>query len=421
MKLFDKIKNNVNLFRLFQGNLVSQLVILISVPIISRIYSPDIFSIFSSFMLFVNILSIINTGKFDTVIFIEDEKNLNKVLYLIFCSMILFSGIMLLLLFGNSYFTWDLFKYLGPLKDVNIFYIYLASILFSINIIILEVVLKLRKVKSYTTAKILNVVIVSLVTVLFGMFDKQNGLILGYLIGNILYFFTQIRHFSNFRFAVNTSVLNEAKIYFRQHIKCVTHYMPSQLVNVAVGLIPAYFISFHYGLSELGLFLMSERFASLFLNVVGNSFREDFRTKLLDVKKSISVYELQILAIKRILPIALISTFGFLVISFGFIEFFLGQKWLNIGYVFRILLVSLTIQFVNMPTSYLFVFLKRQDLDFLWQLFYFSLVFFAFYIFSGKVEFYSMVMIFSFARLIAYLTQLLLSLRIAKVVDNLHY
>ena len=99
---FNKIfKNNFvkNVLNVSFFTILAQVVGVISLPIITRIYSPSDFGLYSFFVTVMSISGLLATGKFDSAILVSDNKtkrkNLMKIILLIsicasFCFLVLF-------------------------------------------------------------------------------------------------------------------------------------------------------------------------------------------------------------------------------------------------------------------------------------------------------------------------------------------
>ena len=83
------------------GTLVSQIILILSVPITAIIYSPEAFGYAAYFIAFGSILSALSTGKYDFAIFSYPENKVKSIQFL-FGSIIinvLFTLIILLIVF----------------------------------------------------------------------------------------------------------------------------------------------------------------------------------------------------------------------------------------------------------------------------------------------------------------------------------
>ena len=78
---FNKIfKNNFvkNVLNVSFFTILAQVVGVISLPIITRIYSPSDFGLYSFFVTVMSISGLLATGKFDSAILVSDNKTKRK-------------------------------------------------------------------------------------------------------------------------------------------------------------------------------------------------------------------------------------------------------------------------------------------------------------------------------------------------------
>ncbi|EOI5752643.1 lipopolysaccharide biosynthesis protein, partial [Enterobacter hormaechei] len=72
------LRNNVirTLFKFVGGNALAQIIIILGTPILTRLYSPDDFGIYASFMSIILIIGVIASGRYDQIMynFDQDEK-----------------------------------------------------------------------------------------------------------------------------------------------------------------------------------------------------------------------------------------------------------------------------------------------------------------------------------------------------------
>ena len=79
VKLFNyKITDSVyanNIIKLFSGTMLSQIIVFVSAPLITRIFEPSEFGIFALFISILSILSAISCFKYDSAIILPQKEN----------------------------------------------------------------------------------------------------------------------------------------------------------------------------------------------------------------------------------------------------------------------------------------------------------------------------------------------------------
>jgi len=414
--MLKSINLKSNFYLIFRANIIGQLFQIIAIPILARFFSKNEFGLFASFMTLNSILLTFITGKYELSLLILDNQKLkNGFVATLLLSLIVFTILMILTLFESIVVVANSWISVSVLLSSIFTGLFVAFVtLFS------ELLLRLGELKGYSLIKMVNPILVSIFSFIFGFYSLSNGMIYGFMLGTFISFVIQVVIVKRLKFFNNISFdLKEIKKFYLKYIKFPLYYTPGQLLNSLVGFVPVFFITKLSGTTFLGLFFMADRLGSIFTNTFGTSLRDHFRLKAVDKisKGELFKYHLNYTGRLVLLVSMFISILYFL--SF-YLPVILGRDWSEIGQVFRILLIYFFFQFVNMPTSSVLVLLESQKIDFIWQLFYLISTVMSFYFFKSGVDFIEMMCAFALIRACVYLVQIVLTLYLSFKSDILN-
>ncbi|MCB1176912.1 MAG: oligosaccharide flippase family protein, partial [Leptospiraceae bacterium] len=175
-----------NFLLLFSASGLSQVILILSTPFLSRLYSPADFGLFSFYVAIVTIISSVSTLKFELAILIpKDERESGMIFILGFSLIILFS------LFFGIILPWMLsVEYFNSLEKV-----WFITIVFPLNIfflgnyqLIINWLIHKTRYKLISMARITQVIVTVAVSLLLGYLNNTSGLIIGWFLGQIVFF-----------------------------------------------------------------------------------------------------------------------------------------------------------------------------------------------------------------------------------------
>jgi O-antigen/teichoic acid export membrane protein len=152
------------------------------------------------------------------------------------------------------------------------------------------------------------------------------------------------------------------------HFPCLA--VPSALANSLALQLPAMLLLGMYGASVAGCFALAMRLTALPTGVLSGAVGEVFLSRIAEAAKSdmSQVRRLYGMVVVRLMAVgAPIFLIGATVAPWVF-PFVFGESWREAGYYFAILSVSMLAQFVVRTVSQLMVVLERQGLQLAWDL-----------------------------------------------------
>lgn len=406
-KLKPESEFSRNVLIVFSGTLVAQIVPFIASPILTRIYSPDIFGVFALIISIVSIFSMIASGRYEMAIVIAEKHELNKILKICFSLIIFFVGI---LLFSMFFITETTLKqiHLSQLYELT-YLIPIIVLLMAIFQIYYNVLVKNKMFRVLSNNKILLAFSTVVLQIVLGyVFSSNYGLIFGYLFGFVFsLFFLFSMKVINFEDILQTKeILNIAKKYSN----FPKYSLPSDFLNVVSNQLPVLLIGSMFSITSLGYYALVNRLLSAPVSLLSSSILDVFKQKATEDFKLYgncrAIYK------NTFYKLLIMSFFPFLLFwifaddVFGFI---FGSEWSTAGKYAQILAPLFFLKFIASPLSYVFIIVQKQKWDFIGQLsllFVTSLAMYIGYIYSDILL---MLKLFALFYSIIYLAYIVLS------------
>jgi len=419
MKYIQNFKKTIffkNAFGLTIGTILSQVISIGFYPVLTRLYTPSEFGLFSLISSIATILSVIASGGFEHIVILAETKKIatNIIWLILIISFATLSTIEVLFYFFSNYFE----IYIHSLGIQNWVYLapplaFLILYLFVLN----ELCLKSNLIKSISFNKILNVSSITLLKLVFGLFKLING---GLLIAEVLARFFTLIVSSIFAYKFDKNLFKRPKIdeilQIAKKFKDAPKYiLPSQVLNSVGGQLPTIFLAFTFSKDHIGQFAMANAIlalpSSLFSLAIRDAFKKHAYDEFIEYGNCKNFYR------KTLIVCAIISLIGFslfFAIAPNLFHFFLGEKWVYAGQISRILVPVVFVSFVSEILSPMYIIGNKMKLLIIWQIIYllltlFSLLFGVFYFKDFKFT----LICFTIARTFTHFISILFTTKVA--------
>ncbi len=375
IKMFNKFKLHSefsrNVLTLVSGSAVSQIIVLLASPILTRIFTPSDFGSSALFLSICSILIVIITGRYEMAI-VQTKKNYDAIsLMIISLSLALLSSILIYIFyifFKQSSFFINLNKQLDG-------FILLIP-LFIFVLVAHKVLTNYMNRNKYYKLIALNQISQSFSQVSFKLIYgfllvPTNGIILGNFIGQAIALFLFIYRFlmTKVKRAVYYIAIKRIRYnlkYFKEFPKILLF---SDLVNVIAIQLPFLLTSYYYSNTQLGYLSLAYAMSSAPLAFIGTSLSRVFR------QQSASDYNklgrCDILFTKMFKKLVIYLTLPFIILFFSapyLFEIVFGNQWAESGKMVQILIVMFYFQFFARIFNYLYILTNHQKANFKIQL-----------------------------------------------------
>lgn len=378
ISLKEKILKNEfykNVATLMSGSIFSQAIPILISPILSRIYSPEDFSILAIYLSLINIFSVVASGRYDLAVMLpEKDEDAINILSLSF----LISVITMIILLPFSIIFKNQISM--TLKNEELAK-WLIFIVFSILIssIHQNLIYWNNRHKNFKIVAINRIVQSSsggFFQIVFGYFLKKvsNGfLILGQFLGQFIaalrLFYKFIKNDRNFLKLISISKMKEMAKRYSDFPKKTTL---SSLLNIFSNNGRYLILGFFLDKASLGSLFFALRILMLPVTIIGNNVADVVYQKVAEwknksvnkniIKKNINKIILQ-LSLFLILPTLILLIFGKQLFSFIF-----GTNYNTAGLYSSILSFSLFFQFVLSPFCKIFYAFEKNTIYLIWEI-----------------------------------------------------
>lgn len=375
MQLLEQLKNILknsfvkNVLTLFSGSVIGQGIMLLSIPILTRLFSEEAFGILALYSSVILITKTIATLRFELAIILPKR---NKDAINLFVFNIIVVLIISILIFIILYFFQNKISlFLNIQKLAYFIYFVPLSVFFIGSITALEYWnnrTNLFKNISYgAVSKSLSISSTQLLTGLSTF--KFIGLIPGLIVAQFVNLIVLIKT------SLKTLVILFKYTSFKRMLYLARKYKDIPLFNTILSFtnilsneLPVILITKYFGLATAGIYGIAVKVSKLPPGIIGQSIGQVFFNEASKVYNAGGdLYKLIKRTYKNLLLTAIFIFVPLFLISF-FLNYIFGQEWGNSGIYVRILIPWLFVGFLSAPISSLIVILRKQKVILIYDL-----------------------------------------------------
>ena len=361
----DYIKN---IATLSGGTLVSQIILVLSVPIIAIIYSPEAFGFAAYFIACGSILSALSTGKYDFAIFSPKDK--------IKSIQFLFGSIIINVLFTLTISLIVLF--IPVLRNDYSHYVLATIALVFLNGLNLSLTAWFNTNKKYSIisiGRIIKNLFLSLSGIILGLYFSTDPIylilsnVVGMAVFNLFYVVLFILKYSS---SIQYFILPQIFKLLKENLDFPKYSLPASIINVLSSQSPVILLKILYGDSIAGIYALVNKIMGAPSQLIANSTAEVYRekaSKLYNMKgdcEKLFLKTFRGLFFIGIIPFIIIIAFGPSLFSVIF-----GVEWIESGYFARYLAIFFFLRFCISPLSFTLIIANKQNYNLSWQSFLF--------------------------------------------------
>jgi len=354
------------------GMAIAQAIPILFSPILTRLFSPEEFGYFATFMAVSSFLTVVMSGKYELAITLpkQDEEAINLLSLSTLLSIVITLVSSVFLIFFAKPFS-KLFS-ITEIQSI-VWLIPFSSFAATIYLLFNEWSIRRNNFMILSKNKISNTSSISGFSLLFGFNKISFGLIFGQIFGQLTAAMISIyRVLKDDKGLFKFVSIRKMRFFANRYIDFAKFNIPGQLINTLAVQLPVFFISTQFGAAAVGYYALTDRVLGVPISFLGNSFKDVFKQKVaIDYKEKgncLAIYKKTTFALIGLSIIPFILLFIFAPVLFSTI---FGENWLTSGEFTRILCLMYMLSFVSMPTSWVFVVAERQKLDLIWQFIFF--------------------------------------------------
>ncbi len=359
-----------SVLNLMSGTIVAQLIPILLTPILSRLYSPEDFGIYSLFTSICSILLVIATGSLELAIMLpKEDKEAIQIMNLsglLSVSVSLVFGLCLLFI-GDYIVKLLTIEVLGPIVYIIPIYLIISS---------LTTLLRYYNNRKQRFSNIRNVTIMESavrggVNVGIGIsFPTHTGLVWGQFVASLTCIYWWIKHdFKLIKQVLFSTTISNYQILIRRYIKNLSLGMPGGLLNIMSTNLPVFLLNYYYTSNIVGQYTMSQRLVALPITFIMAAFVNAFRQKASDIYNTTgNIRPFLIKYTKYLFFISIIPFTVLLLLSPFIFVLILGEEWSEAGTISGILVIRFFSCFVLSGISNIIIQItEKYEFDVVWQ------------------------------------------------------
>ncbi|EOB8812642.1 type 8 capsular polysaccharide synthesis protein Cap8K [Staphylococcus sp. FSL W8-0305] len=339
---------------------ITQVILIITTPIITRLYSPTEFGEFTIFSNIAMILIPIINARYDLLI--VNTKNDRSANILSQISFLISLLILLILIPIFAISAW-----LYPNFILDFIFIIIMLFLVSLTNIFTNYLNKERKYKVLSLINVFRAGSMALLQIIFGLLALGSlGLIIGfslsYIAGITLGYKTFKKHFNIVRDK------EETKALFLENKNQLVYSTPSILLNSLSFSVVVFFIGILYTNTEVGIYGMAIRVLGIPVTIISLGLSKIFMQQANDYYIEYGNFRNLLLKFSSILVIVSIILYVPLYLfSEELVNILLGHSWVDAITVIKIVIPLFVIRLIVSTVSLSVIVLQKQQLELILQ------------------------------------------------------
>lgn len=356
-----------NIFSVFSGALIAQLIPVAGTLVLARIFDPASFGIYSAWLGAVLFLGVFITCRFEASLANEaDGKPRQCAVVMILVTISIMSTISLIILGFISFLNPELLAHV-PMALLAI--AVPTAALVATTQTLQNWAAADGRYRHLTLMRLAQAGAVVLLQIAIGLgFSDAVGLGFGYLLGAILGLMSGLL-FMPISNVQHIDLKSELLTYWRKHRRFPAFSLPADTLNAAAAQLPVFVVAARFGAESAGLLAMAMRMLGAPMSLLAASVLDVFKRHAGKAYQERGECKTEYLHAFRVL--CGVAAFAGLAIGFGAEPAFslvFGEEWVGAGIMAIWLLPRFVIGFVASPLSYMAYVAGKQQLDLIWQI-----------------------------------------------------
>lgn len=356
-----------NVLKLVSGSVTAQILSILLVPLITRIYSPDDFGIFQLFLSISGILIIFSTFSYQFAIMLpkreEDSANVAFLCAILVTLTSLLSAVIVLFL------PKDVDHILNS-PGISKYLIYIPAIIFFNGIFFAQNYWLSRKTRFGVIAgsRVVNSVSTRVFQLAIPVWNVSPfGLIAGYVAGYGCADFFMLKGIREDLKVFKKVSLKRMKEVAIEYKKFPLFSSWSTLANTISPQVPTFLLAYYYGTSVVGYFSLANQVVNMPMGLLGAAIEQVFFQKISEAKNGKNPEEIKVIVgevYKKLILIGVFPMILLLILGEEIFTFAFGKNWYISGVYIRILVPWIFLVFLSLPISALYMIFDKQGVWF---------------------------------------------------------
>lgn len=339
---------------------LGQIILIITIPIVSRIYSPTEFGEFTLFSNIAMILIPIINARYDLLII--NAKNQHKANVLSQISFII-SVIIILIIVPIA----SIFSIIYPQYMLTMFFMIITLILVSFTNIFTNYLNRERNYKVLSIINIFRSGSMAIIQIILGVLHFGSlGLIIGFAFSYVAGIGIGYKIFKNHFYIITDK--KEVRDAFFEHKNQLIYSTPSILINSLSFSIVIFFLGILYTNEEVGIYGMAIRILGVPITIISLGLSKIFMQKANDYYVKYGTFRKLLIKFSEALVILSIALYlPFYLLSETVVNLILGSQWLETIAVMQLIIPLFAVRLIVSTVSLSIVVIKKQQIELMLQ------------------------------------------------------
>lgn len=356
-----------NVLKLVSGNVAGQILSILLVPILTRIYGPNDFGVFQLFLSISGILIIFSTFSYQFAIMLpkkeEDSANLTFLCVILVILISFLTAIIVLLVPKDI-------EHILNAPEISKYLIYIPAIIFFNGIFLAQNYWLSRKTRFGIIAgsSVINSISTRVFQLSISLWNVSPfGLIAGYVAGYgfaDLFMLKGIREDLKIFKNVSLKRMKEMAIEYKNFPLFSSW---STLANALSPQVPTFLLTYYYGTSVVGYFSLANQVVNMPMGLLGNAIEQVFFQKVSEAKNGKHPDQIKIIVeevYKKLILIGVFPMMLLMILGEEMFSFIFGKNWYISGIYVKILIPWIFLVFLSLPISALYMVFDKQEVWF---------------------------------------------------------
>ena len=413
-KLKPKSEFSKNVLTLMTGTTIAQAIPIAISPILTRIYTPEDFGVFSLYMSTAAIFSVLATGRYEAAIILP--KTNKEASYIVILSLLISLVVSVFILIFIILFDEQIAILLDNKNILHWLYfipvtVFLTGIYQSLN----YWVNRKKYYKKLALSRVSQSLVTSGSSVGMGFSGLSiAGLIYSNILGQIASIIVLFKslYLNDLKYL---SFFNKNRILFvaRKYSKFPKFDLLASLSNVSAQYLVNILFTTLFTTTVAGYYYLTQKMLSIPVTLIAASILDVFKEQASkDYKKFGNARKIYIQTFKKLLVLSFIPSIIVYFFSVDIFTYIFGEAWTVSGEYARVLVPMLFFRFISSPLSFMLYIGEKQELNLVGNLLFLLGAIGSLYFASSPMD---AVVHLSFSFSFIYIMYLLFSAKIAKV------
>ncbi len=353
----------------FTGAAVAQAIPILGSLLIARLYAPEAFGIFSTWLGISLVITVCITYRLEHAFGLEPDGAERENLVVTTVLLLLMTGVVLMLIAALiAFFFGDLYGHMSPALTVLLVPMSMGA---ALSLVWQSWAANNGDVKNLSLIRITQTLCITVLQILAGWL-QPTALVLALAQVTGAWVAVMIAYrLLPFKHALPGSI-RQAGVLMRDVVakyrRFPTLSLPADLINTAAAQMPIIVLTGRFGPEVAGFYALATRMMGAPLSILGNAIRDVFKRTAGEHFRAdgncVAIY-------LRTFFVLLACSVVMVVVVYPFSEpifaVFFGDKWRMSGTMAAWLLPMYALRFIASPLSYTFYIVQKQHVDLLWQ------------------------------------------------------